>query len=90
VPFCQSPVTYLLPQHLQQQQQQLQQQPQQQQKQKRRQQGSGVLQGPAEAPNAPWLGAKLDVGGYTKRGFISGGGKDQNQDRSVAALYATT
>jgi hypothetical protein len=49
-----------------------------------------VLQGPAEAPNQPWLGAKLDVGGYTKRGFISGGGKDQNQDRSVDGVDAIT
>lgn len=36
----------------------------------------------------PWLGAQLDVGGYSKKGFISGGGKDQNQDRSVVLCEA--
>lgn len=29
----------------------------------------------------PWLGAELDVAGYTKKGYMRGGGKEQNQDR---------
>lgn len=82
-PSSRSPAIFLTP-HLQ-QQEQCQQPPQQQQQQhKRKQKDVGLL--PDAAANLPWLGAKLDVGGYTKRGFISGGGKDQNQDRSVTAL----
>ena len=65
----------------QQPQQQQQQQPQQQQQQQRKVRHKEEQQQQQGCSSLPWLGAQLDVGGYTKRGFISAGGKDQNQDR---------
>jgi hypothetical protein len=38
----------------------------------------------------PWLGAALDVGGYTKRGWMRGGGKEHNQDRCVCVCVCGT
>jgi hypothetical protein len=66
-------------QQQQQQQRLCQQQPQQQRKARHKEE----VQQQQGCSSLPWLGAQLDVGGYTKRGFISGGGKDQNQDRCV-------
>jgi hypothetical protein len=60
-------------------QQQPPSQPHQPRQQHKRKQQQGALS--LQAAGLPWLGAQLDVGGYTKRGWISGGGKEQNQDR---------
>jgi hypothetical protein len=77
-----SPSAALTVQQQQRQRELCQQQQQQQQQQhvKHKQQGGSEL---LQLSDRPWLGAQLDVGGYTKKGFISGGGKEQNQDRSA-------
>ena len=75
-------------QQLQQRQRDLcDQQQQQQQQQLKRPRLSQLQSLQHQAAVKPWLGAQLDVGGYTKKGFISGGGKDTNQDRCVDGSY---
>jgi hypothetical protein len=34
----------------------------------------------------PWLGFEVDVAGFSKKGYMRGGGKEQNQDR-CACIY---